>query len=82
MKCLVLFPPQSMPENPYLSTPIIKGILNANGHDTDVMDINLSFYNYILNPEFIKKTLNRADIMWKLFRILMQLSKSGQNLPT
>jgi len=62
MKCLVLFPPQSMPENPYLSTPIIKGILNANGHDTDVMDINLSFYNYILNPEFIKKTLNNLFV--------------------
>ena len=59
MKCLLIFPPQSMPENPYLSTPILKGILNANGHNTQIMDLNLEFYNYILNPEYIKTSLNK-----------------------
>ena len=59
MKCLLIFPPQSLPENPYLSTPILKGVLNANGHETQIMDLNLEFYNHILNPEYIKTSLDK-----------------------
>jgi len=59
MKCLLVFPPQSMPENPYLSTALLKSLLCKNNHPTEQLDLNIRFYNHILKPEYIKNTLDK-----------------------
>ena len=60
MKCLILFPPQWVPFNPHLAPPAIQGILKEKGHEVNVYDLNIEFYNSVLTPDFIVKSLQRA----------------------
>lgn len=58
MKCLLIFPPQSMPENPHLSTALLKSVLCKNNYQAEQLDLNLKFYNYVLNYDYVKNTLD------------------------
>lgn len=60
MKCLVIFPPQWVPFNPHLAPAAIQGILKENGHHVDFADLNVSFYNSVLTPNFIHQSIERS----------------------
>jgi anaerobic magnesium-protoporphyrin IX monomethyl ester cyclase len=60
MRVLLFFPPQCRPLHPPLALPIVKAELKRRGHICKVVDLNIRFYQYILNP----KTL--SDIRDKL----------------
>lgn len=45
----LLFPPQWIPTQPYLSLPSLTAFLKANHLDVEQMDINVSFYDDLLN---------------------------------
>jgi len=60
MKCLLIFPPQWIPFNPHLAPAAIQGILSEQGHSVDYADLNISFYNSVLTPNFIGKSIERA----------------------
>lgn len=60
MKCLLIFPPQWVPFNPHLAPAAIQGILKENGHQVNYADLNISFYNSVLTPNFINQSLDRA----------------------
>lgn len=60
MKTLLLFPPQWTPIAPHFALPSLLGQLKANGYDSEVMDLNIDFYNKILNPDFVKNSILKA----------------------
>lgn len=60
MKCLLIFPPQWVPFNPHLAPAAIQGILSEHGHQVDYADLNIGFYNSVLSPSFIAKSIERA----------------------
>lgn len=56
----LLFPPQWIPTQPYLSVPSLTAFLKANKCEVEQMDINISFYNDILNKESLTKFYDRV----------------------
>jgi len=51
MKVLLIFPPQCRPLHPYLSLAVVKAELQRRGHECRILDLNLRFYEHILNRE-------------------------------
>ena len=60
MRCLLIYPPQWIPNNPYFSVPILAGQLRNAGFDCDVIDFNIKFYEKILNKEFLTSAFQSA----------------------
>ncbi len=60
MKTLLLFPPQWTPVSPHFALPSLLGQLKAKGYEAFGMDLNIDFYNKILNANFIKNAAMRA----------------------
>lgn len=56
----LLFPPQWIPTQPYLSLPSLTAFLKANNCDVEQMDINVSFYNGILSKQGLSPFYERA----------------------
>lgn len=53
MKALLIFPPQAYPANPYLSVPLLAGQLKNAGYDVTTIDLNVKFFNDILNAKYL-----------------------------
>lgn len=60
MKTLLLFPPQWTPIAPHFALPSLLGQLKANGYEAEAQDLNIDFYNKILQPDFIKNSILKA----------------------
>jgi radical SAM superfamily enzyme YgiQ (UPF0313 family) len=60
MRCLLLFPPQWIPFNPHLAGPVIHSIIKNHGHEVRLRDLNASFYNTVLTPEFLYTSVQSA----------------------
>ncbi len=80
MKTLLLFPPQWTPIAPHFALPSLLGQLKANGYDSEVMDLNIDFYNKILNPDFVKNSILKAvDNNQNLLSEIAQYIKEGKD---
>lgn len=60
MKTLLIYPPQWNPGNPYLSVPLLAGQLKAAGFDVKAKDLNVEFFNRILNSAHLSECLEKA----------------------
>ena len=58
MKALFVNPPTWFNMFPPLPLPIIAGYLESLGHNTQVMDLNIDFIQYIFSEEFVNKFQN------------------------
>ncbi|MBR5272301.1 MAG: radical SAM protein [Clostridia bacterium] len=67
MKTLLLVPPQWHPVNPHLAVPLLSGQLNANGFECVGCDLNVEFYDYVLNRSFIEKTVLKVKELYEEF---------------
>lgn len=82
MKSLLIFPPGWDPTQPYLSLPTLKGYVSKHGHDIDLLDLNVEFYDYLTSINYIKRLKeklknNRTDKYDKeLLPIIDQLIKN------
>ena len=56
----LLFPPQCIPTQPYLSLPSLTAFLKANDCDVEQMDINITFYDEILSKKGLSPFYERA----------------------
>ena len=54
MKTLLLFPPQWTPIAPHFALPSLLGQLKANGYEAEAQDLNIDFYNKILQLLMMK----------------------------
>ena len=70
----LLFPPQWIPTQPYLSLPSLTGFLKAHGCKVEQMDVNVSFYDDILSKKGLHAFYERG------YSRLQEL-ESGTELP-
>ena len=56
-KCLMIFPPQWSPFSPHLAPVILNTNIRQAGHNCDIKDLNVDFYNEILTKKFLENTI-------------------------
>ena len=71
MKVLMLFPPQWTPVSPHFALASLSSQLKNAGYDTCVLDLNIDFYNEILNKKNIldaakKAILQQDDVLKRI----------------
>lgn len=54
MRVLLLFPPEWLPTEPYLSLPMLTAVLRSAGHEVIQKDINVLMYDMMLNAPYIR----------------------------
>ncbi|MFH0904353.1 MAG: PqqD family peptide modification chaperone [Methanobacteriota archaeon] len=57
----LIFPPQWIPTQPYLSLPSLTAFLKANGCDVEQMDVNVSFYDDLLSKQGMQGFYERTN---------------------
>lgn len=53
-KCILIFPPLAHPAQPYLSVPLLAGQLKKVGFDVSSRDLNVEFFNDILDKKYLE----------------------------
>jgi anaerobic magnesium-protoporphyrin IX monomethyl ester cyclase len=61
----LLFPPQWIPTQPYLSLPSLTAFLKANNCDVEQIDINVSFYDYLLSKNGLPVYYEQAKLKFR-----------------
>ena len=59
MKILLLFPPDWLPSEPYLSLPALTSVLRPAGHKVVQKDINVEMYDMFFSRPFLEKVSSR-----------------------
>ena len=59
MKILLLFPPDWLPSEPYLSLPALTSVLRPAGHEVVQKDINVEMYDLFFSRPFIEQVASR-----------------------
>ena len=60
MKTLLIFPPQWMPVSPHFALPTLLGQFKGTEFEASVLDLNIDFYNKILQKEYVQESLETA----------------------
>jgi anaerobic magnesium-protoporphyrin IX monomethyl ester cyclase len=60
MKIFLAAVPPWFPDQPYLSIPLLTGILRQEGHTVSQFDHNISFYNHLLEPDELRLSADAA----------------------
>lgn len=58
MKMLLIYPPQWNPTSIYLSVPLLASQLRNAGYDADCLDLNVKFFNHILNSAHLNEAVD------------------------
>ena len=62
MKILLLFPPDWLPSEPYLSLPALTSVLRPAGHEVIQKDINVEMYDMFFSRSFLEHVSNRMAV--------------------
>lgn len=68
MKVLLLFPPDWLPTEPYLSLPTLTAVLRAAGHEVIQKDINVEMYDMMFGTSFLRYIQKRITRLTPLLR--------------
>src|SRR3989304_767050 len=74
----LIFPPQWIPTQPYLSIPSLTAFLKANHYDVEQMDINVSFYEDILSKSALRTFHERAYLKFQKLEYKKKLQPAFQ----
>ncbi len=77
MKILLLFPPDWLPSEPYLSLPSLTSVLRPKGHDVIQKDINVEMYDLFFSAPFMDHVAGR--IAYELNHLKYVQSHQGLN---
>ena len=72
MKTLFIIPPQWYPMNPYLSAAQLVGQFKAKGLSAEARDMNIEFFNDILNEECVLRAASEAKTFFEEFKAEVQ----------
>ena len=61
MKSLLLFPPDWLPSEPYLSLPSLASVLRPAGHEVSQLDVNVEMYDLFFSPKFLEHVAQRIN---------------------
>ena len=70
MKILLLFPPDWLPSEPYLSLPALTSVLRPAGHEVIQKDINVEMYDLMFSGKFLRHVQGRVAIELKHLRVV------------
>ena len=70
MKILLLFPPDWLPSEPYLSLPALTSVLRPAGHEVIQKDINVEMYDLMFGEKFLRHVQGRVGIELKHLRVV------------
>ena len=59
MKVMLLFPPDWLPSEPYLSLPMLASVLRQGGHEVILKDVNVEMYDMMFSPPFLQYVYER-----------------------
>ena len=59
MKNLLIFPPDWLPSEPYLSLPSLTSVLRPAGHEVVQMDVNVEMYDLFFSRRFLEHVVQR-----------------------
>ena len=62
MKILLLFPPDWLPSEPYLSLPALTSVLRPAGHEVLQKDINVEMYDMFFSRPFLEQVSSRITL--------------------
>lgn len=62
MKILLLFPPDWLPSEPYLSLPALTSVLRPAGHEVIQKDINVEMYDLMFSAPFLDHVAERIEV--------------------
>ena len=62
MKVLLLFPPDWLPSEPYLSLPSLTSVLRPAGHEVIQKDINVEMYDLMFSEPFLRNAQKRIGV--------------------
>lgn len=74
----LLFPPQWIPTQPYLSLPSLAAFLQANGCDVEQMDINVVFYDNLLSRQSLRALYEKACLKFQELEFRKELTPEFQ----
>ena len=66
---LLIFPPQWVCEYPHIALPSLSAQLKKNGYQSEVIDLNIHFYNDVLSKDYIENTLIKIKRMYEDFSL-------------
>ncbi len=75
----LLFPPQWIPTQPYLSLPSLTAFLKAHDCNVEQMDINVTFFDEILSKEGLLPFYERAYLKFQELESRNELAPEVQN---
>ena len=61
MKVLLLFPPEWLPTEPYLSLPMLTAVLRSAGHEVVQSDTNVLMYDMMLSAPFLRHIQKKKE---------------------
>lgn len=64
-KFLLIFPPSWYTLGPHIAIPSLAAQLRAAGYNTETADLNIEFFNDVLQPDYIKESLNKLWIEYQ-----------------
>ena len=59
MKTLLIFPPDWLPSEPYLSLPSLAAVLRPAGHEVSQLDVNVEMYDLFFSAKFLEHVEQR-----------------------
>ena len=81
MKILLLFPPDWLPSEPYLSLPALTSVLRPAGHKVIQKDINVEMYDMFFSRSFLEHVSDRiAGELNHLIRVEKQRALDEEEL--
>lgn len=58
---LLIQPPFSMPDKPYISVPVLSAYLKSKGVSVAGLDLNIEFFREFLSPEYLRVGLEKTE---------------------
>ena len=62
---LLVFPPQWTPVSPHFAVPSLIGQLKNEGFNAFALDLNIEFYHYILDRNYIQNSLDKIKVQFE-----------------
>ena len=78
MKILLIFPPQWVPTQPYLSLPSLTSYLQSKGYSVIQKDFNAEAYDIILTKQYLRRMYKRVSRNFNKLESKIKLSAAEQ----
>ncbi|MBQ8475534.1 radical SAM protein [bacterium] len=62
---LLIFPPQWTPISPHYAVPSLLGQLKSKGYRASALDLNIDFFDYILDKEKLKQAISHSVVLFE-----------------